>query len=429
MKGRLRILIVEDDPDAIELLSRELGKADDEIFVEAVGTADAFHAALDRREWDLVLSEWSLSTFGAIAALDALRSRELDLPFIVVSRRASDDVAVEAMRAGARDFLTNNKLARLLPSVEREVLEAAYRRERNKMREQLMVSDRMASVGILASGVAHEINNPLASVVINLDLAMQHYEQLLKGNANASREVLEGLADAHDSALRIRDMARDLRLFSRSESDEVTAIKVEPVIESALRMARNEVRHRAKVVKKYAPIPEVVGSESRLGQVILNLVINAAHALPEGRVDENEITIATSVAEDDRVVVEISDTGAGIAPEVLAKIFTPFFAAKPEGFGTGLGLSLCQSIVGSLGGEITVRSAVGHGTTFRVELVAAKGSWDRRSVFPDLKATRASDPGPHSEGKTRSPGAVSGVMPKADTIEERKPHSDPRRRG
>jgi CheY-like chemotaxis protein/anti-sigma regulatory factor (Ser/Thr protein kinase) len=134
-------------------------------------------------------------------------------------------------------------------------------------------------------------------------------------------------------------------------------------------MVANEVRHRARLVEDYADTPTIVANESRLGQVILNLLVNAVQAIPEGNVQRNEVRVVTR-NEGDRVCIAISDTGAGIPPEHCARIFDPFFTTKPVGVGTGLGLSICEGIVTSLGGEITVQSEVGKGTTFRVSLPA-----------------------------------------------------------
>jgi CheY-like chemotaxis protein len=136
-------------------------------------------------------------------------------------------------------------------------------------------------------------------------------------------------------------------------------------------MAWNEIRHRARLIKDYGDVPPALANEARLGQVFLNLVINAAHAIPEGRSERNEIRIATR-RDSDRVVVEIRDTGAGIAPDVLPRIFDPFFTTKAPGVGTGLGLAICHRIVSALGGSILVDSTVGTGTVIRVRLKIAE---------------------------------------------------------
>ena len=172
----------------------------------------------------------------------------------------------------------------------------------------------------------------------------------------------------------MRDIVRDVKLFSRPQDEKTGAVDVRRVIDSSSRMAWNEIRHRARLVKDYQPIPLVNANESRLGQVLLNLIVNAAQAMPEGHADRNELRVATRTKDDGRAIVEISDTGLGIRKEHLERIFDPFFTTKPVGVGTGLGLAICHRIVSELGGLIEVESEVGKGTLFRLVLPAARDS-------------------------------------------------------
>ena len=235
----------------------------------------------------------------------------------------------------------------------------------------LMVADRMASVGTLAAGVAHEINNPLASVIANLDMAVQDIASLAQ-RTTLPPDLVEELADARAAADRVREIVRDLKIFSRAEEERQGAVDVVAVLESTLRMAWNELRHRAKLVKKYETVPLVEANESRLSQVFLNLLINAVHAIPMGNYDQNRITITTSTDSLGRVVVKIADTGTGIPEDVRARLFTPFFTTKPVGVGTGLGLAISHRIITSMGGSIEFTSEVGRGTEFTVTLPVAK---------------------------------------------------------
>ena len=227
----------------------------------------------------------------------------------------------------------------------------------------------MASVGVLAAGVAHEINNPLAAVVGNLEIALSDIKEDEK--AQVPESIMEVLRDARDAGDRIRTIVKDLRLFSRVEQERREPLTVEHVLESTLRIARNEIRHRATLVRDYGRVPPVLASDARLGQVFLNLVINAAHAIPEGNCDGNSIRISTSLCDTGRVLVRIADTGGGIPPEVQSRIFAPFFTTKPVGVGTGLGLSICQRIVASFGGELWFDTTPGVGTVFTVALPTA----------------------------------------------------------
>jgi PAS domain S-box-containing protein len=236
----------------------------------------------------------------------------------------------------------------------------------------LMAADRMASVGTLAAGVAHEINNPLASVIANLDMAVQDVHALAKKVA-VPRDLTEELEDASTAAGRVREIVRDLKIFSRTEVDRRGPVDVENVLDSTLRMAWNELRHRARVVKAYGDVPPVDANESRLGQVFLNLIINAAHAIPPGNYESNQIRIATEIDPNGCVLVTIADTGAGIPADVRPRLFTPFFTTKPVGVGTGLGLAISHRIITQFGGTIGYETEVGRGTMFHVTLPLASG--------------------------------------------------------
>jgi CheY-like chemotaxis protein len=176
--------------------------------------------------------------------------------------------------------------------------------------------------------------------------------------------------DARMSADRVREIVRDLKVFSRAQEDRRGAVDVEKVLESTLRMAWNEIRHRAKVIKSYGKVPRVDANEGRLGQVFLNLIVNAVQAIPEGNFDQHEIRVSTKM-EQGMVTIAVGDTGAGIPPEVQRRLFTPFFTTKPAGVGTGLGLAISHRIITSLGGSISLDTEVGRGTTFRVKLPVA----------------------------------------------------------
>jgi PAS domain S-box-containing protein len=256
--------------------------------------------------------------------------------------------------------------------------------QRKAAEAQMIVGDRMASIGTLAAGVAHEINNPLAAVIANLDLAIRATLNSAEAPALVA-ELSEELVDARDSAERVRQIVRDLKLFSRVEDERRGPVSVERVLESTLRIVWNEIRHRARLLKDYQPVPLVDANDARLGQVFLNLLVNAAQAIPEGRATANQIKIATRMV-DGRVVVEVSDTGSGMPPEVLARLYTPFFTTKPTGVGTGLGLSICQRIVTSLGGEIKAESEVGKGTTFRVSLPPSQAQGLRAPAMATVRA-------------------------------------------
>ncbi|WP_309896154.1 ATP-binding protein [Archangium sp.] len=250
--------------------------------------------------------------------------------------------------------------------------------ERKQMQARLLLSDRMASVGTLAAGVAHEINNPLAYVTANLGYV---HEELTRHQEAAPapatlKSVCAALSEALHGADRVQTIVGDLKTFSRetreTQQDPIRAVDVKKVMESTLNLAAAEIRHRARVVKDYGQVPPVRGNDSRLGQVFLNLLVNAAQAIPaDGDAAHHEIRLVTRMAPSGHVSVEVTDTGAGIAPELMGRIFDPFFTTKPVGVGTGLGLSICHNLISAMGGEIHVHSDLGRGTTFQVLLQVA----------------------------------------------------------
>jgi PAS domain S-box-containing protein len=244
--------------------------------------------------------------------------------------------------------------------------------DRKEIQLRLQISDRMASIGTLAAGVAHGINNPLAYVIANLDYVRnklaQPWSQL---PAEEVREVRELVEESLEGADRVRRIVGDLRMFSRQGDDRVQAVDLRAVIERALNMAMNEIRHRARVVLKLEPVPRVLGTESKLGQVVLNLLVNAAQAIEAGNVENNSITVRTLQDKHGRPRLEIQDTGVGIPEEYLRRVFDPFFTTKPVGVGTGLGLSISHRIVSEFGGEIGVESEHQRGTLVWVALETA----------------------------------------------------------
>jgi PAS domain S-box-containing protein len=250
--------------------------------------------------------------------------------------------------------------------------------QRRRALAQAQVTERLASMGTLAAGVAHEVNNPLAFIGSNLAFVRERLTEVATTLGERYGPMDESLADCMEGIERIRVIVRDLKAFSRGgdgESEPIySSVDINKAVQFALRVADGEARRSARVVKELGAVPAVIASEAQLGQVFLNLVLNAAQAIPPGRPSEHRIRVTSRFeAASGLVVVEVADTGAGIRPEHLRRIFEPFYTTKPEGVGTGLGLFVCQGIVAALGGEISAQSTMGSGTTFRVALPAAKG--------------------------------------------------------
>ncbi|HTP27058.1 MAG TPA: ATP-binding protein [Anaeromyxobacteraceae bacterium] len=241
--------------------------------------------------------------------------------------------------------------------------------EYKQIQAKLTHAERMASLGTLARGVAHEINNPLSYVLSNLRFVAGELADLQSEPLPPERlaEARKALGDAVEGATRVRSIVQNLQVFSRAR-EELGPVDVKQVFDLALHIVDSQIRYRARLVRDYRDVLPIQADESCNGQVLLNLLVNATHAIPEGHPHENEIRVGTRMEGTDRVALEVQDTGAGIPPEIRHRIFEPFFTTKPVGVGTGLGLSICLGIVNSLGGEITVESEVGRGSTFRVML-------------------------------------------------------------
>ena len=240
--------------------------------------------------------------------------------------------------------------------------------ERVRLQQQLLISARMASIGMLAAGVAHEVNNPLAYVLNNIEIAIK----VLAPLGDATRQGRTALAVALEGVERIRTIVRDLQLLSRVDGIEVGPVDVLAVVESTLSLARTEIEGQAELVYEHAPVPLARGTVARLGQVLLNLLANALESLPAGRRAENMLRVVVRPSMTNGAVVEITDNGVGIPAEHAERIFDPFFTTKAPGVGAGLGLAISLRLVAEMGGELSFDSAVKQGSTFRVTLPSAE---------------------------------------------------------
>jgi PAS domain S-box-containing protein len=318
----------------------------------------------------------------------ALRGALADhAPFSIDYRIARPDGDVRALQMRGRVVLDHEGHAVRLLATCQDLT------ERQKLEEQVLLAGRMSAVGTLSGGVAHEINNPLAYVVSNIDFAFQEVgafmaqvEPLVADERSRGvisleplvdrlHDVQEALGEARHGADRVRNIVRDLKTFSKAEEGKARVpLDVQTVLESSINLAWNEIRHRARLVESFEDAPQVLGNEARLGQVFVNLLVNAAQSIPEGQAESNQIMVVLRTVDAGTVCVEVRDSGAGISSEHLSRVFDPFFTTKQVGSAMGLGLSICYSVVHGLGGEIQVESTPGRGTTFRVLLPAAPGT-------------------------------------------------------
>ncbi len=361
---RRRILLVEDDRELREALAEAL----EDLGHQVVGAEDGGEALKRMRAVhpDVVVLDLMMPGMdGWQFRIEQKRDPSIaDTPVVAMS--ASNSSTAAAIDADL--FIQKPAEAN---TVERAIEDVLCARQRRLEPVKAAQTERMAALGTLAAGVAHEINNPLTYVLLHLTSALRQLGGLGGDGGRGKVEPIEALVrSALEGAERIRGITTGIRTFSRIDDLGRSALDVHGPLDAALRLVGNDLRHRARLVVDHGEVPRVSANEGRLGQVFLNLISNAIQALPDGAADTNLITVRTSTDAAGRVVVAITDTGPGIPDHLLSHIFEPFFTTKPMGQGTGLGLSISHGIVRSLGGEIEVDSKVGVGTTFRVILPA-----------------------------------------------------------
>lgn len=422
------ILIVEDDLGIAKLEQRALEKANYKVL--STTTVDEARTLITAGGIDIMVLDYMLP--GGITGLEflaQLKSDGYELPVIMATGMSDDGTVIAALRAGVSDFIIKSveSISYLPQAVERIFVQINTHRKleesKTRLREsqqqridelstinaemtkvnhqleeahnQLLQSEKMASIGQLAAGVAHEINNPIGYVYSNLG-SMQNYvqdllsvldvyeqaEPLLASQPDAVQalaaittlkakvdlkfvreDTLNLMRESKEGITRVKQIVQDLKDFSHVNSAEWLHTDLHKGLNSTLNIVNNEIKYKAEVIKEYGEVPLVECVASQINQVFMNLLVNAAHAIEE----RGTITLRSGV-EDDWAWVSVSDTGKGITEEHLQRIFDPFFTTKPVGKGTGLGLSLAYSIINKHGGKIDVQSQLGKGTCFTVRL-------------------------------------------------------------
>jgi PAS domain S-box-containing protein len=278
---------------------------------------------------------------------------------------------LELSQRGAGDTLTWNEI--LLGPVRNgsEVTGALVIQrdvsEKKLAEAQLIVTDRMTSVSSLAAAIAHEVNNPLASLLVNLELALHDTEEL---GSHAPGELLEELQDAREAATRVRSIVRELKVFSEPHDDSFGPIHVERVVDSALRMAWNELRQRATVQREFQPTPRIYGNASKLGQALLSLLLHAVNGLAQGDAAHNTVLVQLHTDAQGDVVFGVTDGAPSLSTSALPRLLAPFTSARPAGASDSLGLSVCQRVLQEHGGRLSVESQGATGNVLRVTLPA-----------------------------------------------------------
>ena len=373
----------------------------------------------------MIISDWMMPEMDGITLCRNIRSAGRKIYSYIILLTAKDRITdlVEVFEAGADDYIIKpfkpDELRSRLKTGERII---SLEREHHRLQEELMQqnrkldstfeelkvtqahilqSDKMASIGQLASGVAHEINNPIGFIGSNLDALKGYMTDLVEllslyqglaaalrdpGRAAADpdiktrleaisefeahieidylkKDIPDLLKDCKEGTQRVGKIVADLKFFAHPGQDRKMGVDINKCLESTLNVVHNELKYKAEVIREFGEIPKVEGFPQKLNQVFMNILVNASQAIAE----KGEIRIRTERDGDD-VAIRISDTGCGIREEHLTKIFDPFFTTKEVGKGTGLGMNIAYNIIREHGGTITVRSTPGKGSTFTVTL-------------------------------------------------------------
>ena len=374
MSDQLRLLVVEDSAEDTQLLVRALRKAGYDVRHERVDTRESLLRALEQ-PWDLVISDHSMPGFSGIAALQIVRERYSDVPFIFLSATIGEDVAVEAMRVGAQDYIMKGNLARLVPAIERELREARNRAEQKRTELRIRQLEKFEAIGKLAGGIAHDFNNVIGAIMGWAELGSDEVP-----DGSRARKFFQQIRAQSERAAAL---TRQLLAYARRQTLEPRTINLNQLIGEATPLLQKAIGEQIETKFVLASDLHVVrADQSQLEQVLMNLCFNARDAMPSGgqvlietknvRLDEDYTERHEYAKAGDYVSLSVSDTGIGMPSEVLAHIFEPFFTTKEVGRGTGLGLATAYGIVKQHEGLIEVYSEPGKGSMFQVFLPASK---------------------------------------------------------
>jgi signal transduction histidine kinase len=379
------VLLVEDDDAAAASVERAMSRASRRtaFTLERVSTLGAVLGRLHAASTPFAAVVLSLrrSESDVLATLTSVRADTPDLAVVVLVAEDRAELGARAAELGAQEHVVmadGTGLEALPLSItyacervrrEREIQELLTRRR--QVEGALAASAGLTAVGSLVAGLAHEINNPLAVILANLEESARMSGLLAPHVAEAGRadfaELRQMLDEAQAATQRVQLVIRDLRAFSGSD-ERTSQIDLNTVIEGCCHIAAPEIRRRARLVRDLNATVPILGNQAKLAQVFLNLLLNAAHAMPDGMMDRGEISISTKQEGDGRaaIVVEVSDNGTGISPAHAALVFEPFFTTRPRR--PGMGLPICRATVQAHGGEITIHPREGGGTIVRVVL-------------------------------------------------------------
>jgi len=389
MTTTLRLLIIEDSEDDALLLERELTKNGYVLDTHRVDTPEAMKNALATKTWDLVISDFVMPHFSGLDALRIFKKRGIDIPFIIVSGKVGEETAVEAMRAGANDYIIKGNLARLTPAIEREMRDVEDRSKCRRAEEQLRQSQKMEAIGQLAGGVAHDFNNILT--VIMGYCSLLNMKQILD---NSEKEAIGHISAAAEKAAQL---TQGLLAFSRKQVLDTKPVNLNDLVQHVEKFLVRIIGEDVHLKSIYHDVNlRVIADAGQMEQVLMNLATNARDAMPAG----GSLTIETSFQEiDDSFVhnhdwgkpgryalISVSDTGIGMDEITRKRVFEPFFTTKEVGKGTGLGMAIVHGIVNQHNGFVYVYSEPGKGSIFKIfiPLLEAETASEKEEIVLEL---------------------------------------------
>lgn len=387
MPNPLRAIFVEDSEEDVVLLARELQKGGYELQSERVFSAVDLADALGQGEWDLVVSDHSMPGFSGLQALEIVRAKKVDLPFIFVSGTMDEDAAVAALRKGAQDYLIKGHLQRFLPAVEREMRETAHRRDRKRLEQQVSQLQKFEAIGRLAGGIAHDFNNLLGAILGWAEMGLE--------DTQAGSRARDRFQKITEQAHRATKLTAQILAFARRQVLQPRKLNLNVAVEEVTSLLHKLIGDR--VVIRVLPdhtLNMVLADPAQIEQILMNLCLNARDAMSEGGVlvietrnvdiEDERAQVHPEARPGRYVLLSVSDTGVGMDRATVERIFEPFFTTKELGRGTGLGLATVYGIVKQHGGFIYVYSEPGKGTTFRLYLPRCEGVTDCAEVKVSL---------------------------------------------
>lgn len=366
--GPVRVLLVEDSPEDAELTCEQLLEAGLEAEFQRVDSEAGLRLALERFKPDLVLSDLSMPGFSGHDALKAVLALDPPVPFIFVSGTMGEETAVQALRDGAADYILKDKTARLPSAAARAIRESRSQRERERVEKELLRSQRLDSMAMLAAGLSHDLRNILQPLLIVPELLAIHSDN------PKIHKLGEVIAEA---GRRGHEMAESMLSFVRGARKAREAVPVAELFQAVQVLLQGSLPDKVKLQLQPPATPMVIDANYvELQQVLINLCLNGIQAMPEG----GTLTLAAHPVAGGAVCISVSDQGIGMDEKIRRQLFTPFFTTKPDG--TGLGLMSCLRIVEQYQGRIEVDSAPGKGTTFTVTLPLLDPDAARASPVP-----------------------------------------------